>query len=342
MSIKKFTVTKVLFVGEEPKGSAPILTWAKSLQTLGIECIFVGDLGTPSISEFYRLVNKSDLVVYQGYHGPTDFELRQLTSVQIAGRPLIRMWSGSDVLYCLESKTTRRQALRLNRLTSCNLSSNNQLLIDELASIGITAQLLPQIIDPDNRHMEIVDENCSHTLLVYLPTTRLEFYGAEKVKTAAKRNPDINFLVIGDESHSLAYLPNVKSLGWITDMEPIWQQVGGIIRLTRHDGLPRMLIEGLARGKYVIHSFPLEGAWIATCEAETQAAIEQFRHKKTYNKAGVESAKYFLTSRNDYALITALEQSQQAASSCKIIASVFMLLGISLSFRIKSFLNYLS
>ena len=34
---------------------------------------------------------------------------------------------------------------------------------------------------------------------------------------------------------------------------------GCILRVTQHDGLPRMLIEGLLRGMYAIYAWPLAG-----------------------------------------------------------------------------------
>src|SRR5205823_1878828 len=132
------------------------------------------------------------------------------------------------------------------------------------------------------------------SLLVYLPSSRLEHYGEPLVRRAVEANPDVEFVVVADDTHALAGYPNVRSLGWVEDMGPILGQVGGLLRLTEHDGLPRMALECLQRGKYVIYSWPCPGCWLARTPAEVQQRIEEFRQAQDINREGVAAAERML------------------------------------------------
>ena len=50
-----------------------------------------------------------------------------------------------------------------------------------------------------------------------------------------------------------------------------------MLRLTEHDGMPRMVLDCLLRGKYVIFAWPCPGCWLARNEEEVQQRIDEFR-----------------------------------------------------------------
>ena len=283
---------RLLIVGEQPSRSAPSLTLTRNLERHGIRCRFSRGSLHRSTAKWLRMVRWANGIVYQGYHGDI-FSLRQLAIAAAMGRPILRRWAGTDVLVCLDNTRTRKVAKQLDRIVSLNFTPAEH-LASELASIGITARVIPPMLDnlpPHHRQPQIRN---TKSLLVYLPSARHDFYGLSAVKLAANANPDIEFVVVADDTHTLGKFSNVTSLGWVQNMESVWQQVGGLLRITKHDGMPRMVLECLARGKYAIYSWPLEGCWFARTNDEIQNQIDRFRQAAAFNKDGVEVAKRLL------------------------------------------------
>jgi hypothetical protein len=74
--------------------------------------------------------------------------------------------------------------------------------------------------------------------------------------------PHVNFEIIGGYCGDVS-AQNVSYHGWIDDIGPMIEKATVIVRPTRHDGMPLMVLEALARGRYVVWSHPLEGAFEA-------------------------------------------------------------------------------
>jgi len=301
MQSPKARPCRILFAGEEPQGSSPTLTWAKAVAREGAEYRFSADLSKIDIQSWISAVRWADAIVFQDYEGPPDYVIRQLALAIAVGRPVIRKWSGTDVMRCVQNSDFRRQAQALDKIISLNLTSEARYTEEELQSVGISPKrILPILATPPSFR---VDEHKPLALLAYLPSTRPEFYGSQQVRYAAEKHPDITFIVVADTNHSLSDLPNVESIGWVEDMEAIWRRVGGVMRLTVHDGLPRMVMEALARGKHVLFSHPVEGSWHVTDSATLDAALQAFKSAKTINQSGLAVAKRMLRPDNDRELL---------------------------------------
>ncbi|MDQ2930873.1 MAG: hypothetical protein M3Y05_08690, partial [Gemmatimonadota bacterium] len=74
---------------------------------------------------------------------------------------------------------------------------------------------------------------------------------------------------------------------------------GCILRITKHDGLPRMLIEGMLRGMYAIYSWPLNGSWQARTPEEIQVALDRYRKASLPNVEGRAAMLRLLGERPD-------------------------------------------
>jgi hypothetical protein len=132
-------------------------------------------------------------------------------------------------------------------------------------------------------------------VLIYLPTNRGRFYGEEVVTSTIQANPDMRFVVVADAEHRFAGYQNVESLGWVKNMGPVYDTTGCLLRITQHDGLPRMVIETLLLGKYVIYSHEFPGCWTAKDSNDVQNWISVFRKSALINTAGVNAVKALLT-----------------------------------------------
>lgn len=291
---EKYTV----LIEENASASAPSMTLAKALRGLGriVIIVVVKDL---TRREWLRVLRSAEAIVVVRYDAIPTYFLSQLAMAVALDVPIVRWWVGSDVLNVLEREDVRRTALRLDSIVSTNVAVAPH-LVSELASVGISAVLVPSPLDPELATSEVaasVDD--VRPILTYLPGKRKEFFGFEIIEQMVKANPDLCFIVVADQTHSLATHRNVESLGWVDDMRTLYARSGCILRITEHDGLPRMLIEGMLRGMYAIYSWPLEGAWQARTREDVQAALERYQGASMPNMIGREAMLQLLSARPD-------------------------------------------
>ena len=234
-------------------------------------------------------------IIVVAYDGPNEVLLRQLClATAIARVPVVRWWVGTDVLRCITDPTMTRLARVLSRLSVYNVSVAPH-LAGELKAIGILSEVIPSLSVFDPKLAPPPGAVLPRVVLTYLPTKRRRFYGAAAVEAAIKAHPNMDFIVLADEDHTLAHYKNVISMGWISDMDKIWPKVGCVLRMTEHDGLPRMVLDALARGKYAIYRWPLAGCWQAINDTDVGRLIERFQHVNTPNLAGLETARRLST-----------------------------------------------
>lgn len=277
---------KIIFIGEKPEGTAPTLTWAKALARVGVEFTYV-DFSEITTIDWIKEVLKADVIISQWFGIIPKYEMRQLSIAVALGCPIIRKWSGSDIYFALNDAAIKASTIAFDQIVSLNLTSEHNGIVEELESIGLSAQLTDQIIN----NMPIAQSShLKKAVLAYLPDARPEFYGFSYIESLVKNYPETEFVIVADKTHKLAHFSNVNSVGWVDDMEPIWERIGLLIRVTEHDGFPRSVVEALARQKYVIHNRQFEGCWYANNQTTIDSCFESFLQVKKVN----DSAKGFI------------------------------------------------
>jgi hypothetical protein len=297
---------KIIFVGDDAASpTSPLKTWASGFERQKVECTFP-DPYAISIREWVAIIKSANALIYQGYGVTDPFMFRQLAIASAMGCPIVRKWSGSDIYYALKSKKIERSVLQLNKIISHNFTSEHIGICQELGSLGIDCKLLPQIIDAVN-FPHLNRTSISKGVLVYLPHKRYEFYGLQYIERLVEDFQDVTFYIVADELHRLAHFKNVRSLGWVSEMEPVWELVGLVVRITEHDGYPRTVLEALARGKYVVHNRAFDGCWFASNYEDIRQCIVDFKQIKSINDKGLETAKQLLSGKSDLELIQAIK-----------------------------------
>jgi hypothetical protein len=287
-----------VIVEERPSSSAPSFTLAKALARIGRSTRFV-TVQELRRRDWLRLLRSAEAIVVVYYHAIDGYALSQLATAVALDVPIIRWWVGTDVLNAISDDDVRQSALRLDRIVATNVAVAPH-LVEELASVGISAQFVPSLLDPDLAEPESLQwREGIRPVLTYLPGKRKDFFGVEVVERVVAANPDLRFIVIADHTHALASHSNVESLGWVSDMRDVYSRAGCILRITDHDGMPRMLMEGLLRGMYAIYSWPLEGCWQARTSEEVQAALMRYREMKSLNTEGQHAMRELLDDRPD-------------------------------------------
>jgi hypothetical protein len=298
----------VIMLGEEPNHSAPSLTLAKALAGLGIGVRFVrADRLTRR--EWVEMVRSARAILLVTYGQIEVYVLSQLATAVAMDVPLVRWWVGTDVLNATTRPEVREHAQRVNRIVSANVAVAPH-LVDELATIGIDARFVPSVLDPELIPPTIVRWGKKvRPILIYLPAGRKDFYRIDLIEPVIASNPDLEFIVVADHTHALALYPNVESLGWVTDMRPLYDRAGCVLRLTAHDGLPRMLMEAMLRGLYAIYSWPLEGCWQARTQEEAAFALARYRQMREPNMYGRETVLEMLRTPPEEKISTVLSDS---------------------------------
>lgn len=288
----------VIMVGEQPATSAPTLTLAKALGMLGVSIRFA-TADRLSRREWMRLVRFATAIVLVSYHELDVYVLSQLATAVALDVPIVRWWVGTDVLNAITRKEVRADVARVDRIVSENVAVAPH-LVDELATIGVEALFVPSVLDPGMVPPPMQDwRDGIKPVVIYLPDARKEFYGLSQIEPVIASNPDIEFIVVADRTHSLGTYPNVESLGWVSDMRALDERWGCVLRITEHDGLPRMLLEALVYGLYAIYSRPLDGCWEAHGSKEIAAALDLYRMVSGPNLPGREAVLELLRSRPD-------------------------------------------
>lgn len=171
---------------------------------------------------------------------------------RLLGKLTITHWIGTDVID--EIQNYKSISSRINRFSTKVHVSGSSLLKKELMDVGINSQVVP--IVPVNNFGGISEMPSSHSVLVYAPEGKEEFYGMPYVKELAIKFPDVTFNIVGNSDDYLK-LENVKFHGTLSSyqMQELYNNITILFRFPKHDGLSMMLLEALSKGKQIIYSY---------------------------------------------------------------------------------------
>lgn len=283
------SLNHIVLVTENPVPSAPVFSLAPELNRLGVETID-GNLVWSGRWRWLELALRHRVLAFVFYsRAESNYFLHQIFRARVLGCFVVRWWVGSDVMWCRASAQAVADARLLDQAVDLNIAVSPH-LVDELSEIGITAEYVPSPCNLSNIRDE-PPEVLPSGVLAYLPAERRAFYGEQVLIAAIEAYPELDFYIVNDDYHTLQHFPNVSSLGWVADMEPVWAKVGLLLRVTEHDGMPRMVLEALARNRYVIYSQAFEGCWYGRSVEQVLDHLERFRQLHEPNHAGARIAQ---------------------------------------------------
>jgi glycosyltransferase involved in cell wall biosynthesis len=224
-------------------------TWIRHLESVGVPAV----RGSRRLRSALWQIPSADVVqrtLFEGALYPKS--LAVFATARLLRRRTIRYWVGSDVWMALTDPRVRRWAHRLDRVVDINLCVAPH-LCDELGSIGIRSVALPPPQDGlDTTSCRVPD----HFTVLSYTGANTALYRVEEVLQVAAALPEVRFLMVGRTPTGYGSASaNVIFRGEVSDMESVYAETSVLLRLVRHDGLPRMVIEALARAKPVIYSF---------------------------------------------------------------------------------------
>jgi glycosyltransferase involved in cell wall biosynthesis len=208
-----------------------------------------------------------------------------LVATALLRKPLVWHWVGSDVIRFRSASPSRRARLQQihARHVLADLADSPELAV-ELEELGIHAtvcRLLPAGVRAD-----VMPMPADFTVLSYWSDEQFEFYGGPEILEAARRLPDVEFLIVGAKGEGLSPPPNVKFLGRVQDMESVYRQTAVFVRMPKHDSVSAMVLEALGRGRYVVANRPFPHCLHAAGSDDLVNALAGLRGQKQSNEAG--------------------------------------------------------
>jgi glycosyltransferase involved in cell wall biosynthesis len=190
-------------------------------------------------------------------------------TAQLLGIPRVMHWVGSDIEAARSNESIRR-AVELSdatHLTEIDWTAK------ELAEMGFRSQIAPLPARHGGDGVKPLPDR--FTILLYIPESRPEFYGAPMYERLladlAEEAPRV--FVVGGAKFTAPRSVEVINFGWRSDLRPIYEQSTVLIRQTCHDGLALMVLEALLFGRYVIWPKPFPDVIQACGYDELVAAV---------------------------------------------------------------------
>ena len=275
---------RVLFVGEPDNGFNCSAHNARALASIGVQVQFDAGDGWRS-RQWRQTCSRIDAIHLVTYVQQDWILLRKLWRARMQGVQIVRYWVGSDCLWARFHGPTRRFAQALGHLGAVNLAVAEH-LVEELARIGVEAEYVP-IITPNISSMaEPHPLPKQLTVLCYLPTIKRDFYGGPIIDQLIAGMPDVHFIVLGDEGTDYSCHDNVESLGYVKDPSRTIGRCTVHVRPTLHDGMPRLVLEMLSRGRHAITSHPYPHCQHATGAEEIKRILRWLQRSAKFNLPG--------------------------------------------------------
>ncbi len=171
-------------------------------------------------------------------------------------KPFIIHWIGTDVLSFSSEKASKGWRNRITRTLVYSRTklhiADSKYLLDELRQLGIDASVV--CLFPERIEADAMPLPKKFTVLSYWPNYAKDYFAAETVYRLARDFPETEFQILKATGDRTISLGNLKFLGPRDDMEKVYAQASVLIRLPKHDSLSAMVLEMLARGRYVIYN----------------------------------------------------------------------------------------
>jgi hypothetical protein len=165
-------------------------------------------------------------------------------------KPIFYHWIGTDVYRFLNDfplkKIFKKNLIKSESIRNLVVSEN---LKQELISLNVSSTVLPLVKLKFINKIPPLPQKFS--VLAYLPEKRWDYYNGDIILQLAEKMPAVDFHIVASGRKDNK-LKNVFTHGFIEDMKPFYERCSALIRLTVHDGLPKMVLEALSYGRHVL------------------------------------------------------------------------------------------
>ncbi len=191
--------------------------------------------------------------------------------------PRVMHWVGSDIESIRDNPKMRSavSATAAKHLAEVDFTAR------ELSALGIPSRIVPLPLRHYASGVRPLPER--FTILLYIPTSRPEFYGLRKYERLLDElaHEDLSVIVVGGGALRAPASVSLENWGWCLDLRKAYESSTVLIRVTPHDGLSLMVMEALSFGRHVIWSKPFPYASRASTYEQLVSSTRDLleRHK---------------------------------------------------------------
>ena len=214
-------------------------------------------------------------------------------------KPVFYHWIGTDVYRFINDSFIKRffKKLIINSPLVHNLVVSENLKI-ELQQFNLSSTIIPLT------KLKFVDEApalpAKLSVLSYVPKNRWDFYHGNLITELSVKMPDVDFhiLAAGKESSGR---PNLYFYDFVDDTTPFYKKCSVLLRITTHDGLPKMVLEALSYGRQVLWNEAFPNCFTVKNSAECIKVLEKLKLDCSLN---TEGKKFVENSYNESKIIS--------------------------------------
>lgn len=191
-------------------------------------------------------------------------------------KPHVIHWVGSDIA---SAKMSPKVVSRV-RSKSVRHLAEIEFTASELRAIGLPSKVVP--LPPRFLPQAIPPLPKQFTVLLYVPRTRMEFYGKAEYERLIRRfSKEIRWIIVGGGTLDTPPGADVRDLGWRESLADVYADVTVLVRQTVSDGLALMVLEALAFARYVVWSKPFSFTRTSSNYEELEGQVAEMlqRHR---------------------------------------------------------------
>jgi hypothetical protein len=229
-------------------------------------------------------------------------------------KPVVIHWVGTDASRATEAH--RRGVLSARIAEDATHWCDAPWLVSELRGAGIHSEYVPLPIPFSTISPPPLPSQFRG--LMYLPADPRdrEVFDEETVLRLPEAFPDTAFTLLPATAAGLGreLPPNVATPGWLPTIDDAYAESTVLIRQTTHDGMAFTAVEALARGRYVIWSYPIAGGIHASGFEDVRAALSSLieRHESGKLPLNLSGRAHTLANFAPTRLVTQLDQRLRA------------------------------
>lgn len=247
---------------------------AELLRRAGMECQTIPDM---SPAKFVKWVLSGGHRRFDVIHHVRGTSLYPGLPFAMLGKPVVWHWIGTDIMHYTRKRAEGGFRAKLTRsiagMKTSHHVADSPKLVKELTELGIEAKvvrLLPACVEA-----QVIPLPEKPAVLSYWDKLLRDFYRMPDVLKIAAQFPDVDFYVVGDDGSGVAAPSNVKFMGRLPSLSDIYPKISVYLRLVEHDSLSAMVLEAMARGRYVVYSEEFPFAQRAQTVEQAVTALKQ-------------------------------------------------------------------
>lgn len=171
-------------------------------------------------------------------------------------KPIIYHWIGTDVYRFINDRSLKRflKKQMINSPLVCNLVVSENLK-NELQQYSVESSIIP--LTKLKFEDDVMTLPTKFSVLSYVPKNRWDFYHGDLIIELSRKMPDVDFHILAAGKENTGR-PNLFLYDFVADTIPFYKKCSVLLRITAHDGLPKMVLEALSFGRQVLwnESFP--------------------------------------------------------------------------------------